>query len=202
MSKADIDAANKALLAKICGTHGAKGYGSISAFWETSPMWCCPCCYRSKPEIARLDRNGYLLCSIVWHHDHACDHIPNELQVRMSKAGEWQRYLTMIEHAGRFSDILICADCNVADSAAKAIVGATEAFSFAPFEIRHFVMARPNVPHQINPDRARIAYNAAQASMAVLGQQMDEVRAALTYPDAAWEQVCAPALRVLKALKT
>lgn len=191
--------ANAMLLYDLYRALGASGFGAIAGFFETDTAWRCPCCLRSKREIARLDKNGALLCPIVLHHDHFSDCVP--AVVRDALKGDWAAYRALMQSVVRFDDVLICGDCNVAEPAAKGIVGAPKPFSFAPFEIAGFIAVTPHAPHTVNPERARIAYKAASQSMAFIAERLREIGAALKAPDSDWENAGAPALRVLKALK-
>jgi len=48
---------------------------NLNAAWALrSTRWTCPCCRRSKSEIARLTPAGILLCQLDFHHDHLRDH--------------------------------------------------------------------------------------------------------------------------------
>ena len=73
---------NARLLFKLMQRFEAKDLGKISHFFEVCPEWRCPCCYRSKEEFARLDKNRNLLCQIVQHHDHFSEVLWNRISWR------------------------------------------------------------------------------------------------------------------------
>src|SRR5262245_6756699 len=64
---------NAGLLLDLMAQKGARDLGDIHYFFVTPFNWRCPICCRSKPEFARLDKNGDLLCCVRPHHDHYGD---------------------------------------------------------------------------------------------------------------------------------
>src|SRR5688572_14148061 len=137
----------------------AKGFGQISNFFETDARWCCPCCFRSKSEIARLDKNDNLCCSLVYHHDHFEDYAKEQV-VRPRFDQNWHAHCALEDSFARFPHTLICQDGNTADTEAKKICGANKHFSFAPHEITAFIEVEENVAHHINRVRALEVYEA------------------------------------------
>lgn len=49
-----------------------------------------------------------------------------------------------------FDEIIICEDCNNVDVKAKKLVGADPLFSFTASDIKKFILASPNQPHEID----------------------------------------------------
>lgn len=137
---------NTQLLMDIAAQFKVARIGTLGAFFDVSPDWRCPCCYRSKPEIARLDQNGNLLCSIVRHHDHFGDAVRTALRAS-HLGGDYGLIDAHVTSFTRFSPTLICNDCNVIDHPAKRLVNAPKYFSFAPYEIATFVSPIPNEGH-------------------------------------------------------
>jgi hypothetical protein len=156
---------NGLLLLELVCRHGAAGAGNIAGFFDVDPDWCCSSCGRSKVETARRDRNGSLLCAFPRHHDHFSDFA----HARLRAAGGTGLGSEVFQ---RFSEVYICNDCNVADSAAKRIAGAPDSFSFAPFEIGHFVIPRQNKAHEISEAAVKEAYEAAQPSMKLIATRL------------------------------
>lgn len=190
---------NARLLVDLRDRLGAKKFGSISNFFEVGVNWRCPCCYRSKPEIARLDKNSDLLCSLVLHHDHfdacVCEHLD------LRDVADWSVPRAIEESLVRFSATLICSDCNVAEPAAKQMVEAPAAFSFAPYEIAGFITVTANAPHAVDADRAREVYEAARPSMKVLAARLRAIAKANETQGEAWEPAANAAWRVLQNVR-
>jgi hypothetical protein len=172
------------LLMELRREHRAEGFGSISGFFDTDPDWLCGACFRSKRQIARLDKNGNLLCAFHVHHDHFGD-LAFNLLPRMPEI-HWRdrlAYAVFSASFGRFQQELICGDCNAADGAAKAKVGAATDFSFSPFEISTFIIVEPNAPHQVNAELAGRAYDAAKPLMKLYGATLREAKKCLESDD-------------------
>lgn len=102
--------------------------------------WTCPGCGRSKAAAIRFSARGQAFLSLPRHHDHAGD----------GKPGPKRR--------ARFPITVVCNDCNVAEAAAKGQLvrsGLVEKwFSFAPWEIHHFITSSPNQAHKVHHARA------------------------------------------------
>lgn len=130
--------------------------GAWAEHWRD---WTCPACGRHKIDIARLTDHNVLLCQLEWHHDHFADHaikiirsldspgLPEELPRSAARAISASRAL--IE---RFSETLLCNDCNAADAAMKAQLGSQvpSFFSFRPSEIGRFIKPSPNSSHALD----------------------------------------------------
>lgn len=190
---------NARLLYGLCQATGATGLGAIFGFFDVEPTWRCPCCYRSKPEIARLDKNNNLLCQIVGHHDHFDEHISSLWSVTKQEPG---LHAALRESLTRFPAMLICSDCNVAEPAAKRIVGAPVTFSFAPYEIASFIRVKANAPHEIIEERVHAAYAAAKPAMQLIAERVRSAVRAREVNEAAWEPLNAALFRVLVTIKT
>ena len=168
---------NAHLLYELRDRLGAKGFGSISKFFEVEPEWRCPCCHRSKPEIARLDRNGCLLCSIHEHHDHFDENVHERLP--WSEIGDYRFRDSVIHSLVRFPPVWICNDCNVVEPAAKTAAGAPGKFSFTPYEIASFIVVTPNAPHKFEAGRVVQVYETALPAMKILADRLRAMRAAV-----------------------
>lgn len=134
------------------------------AWADTWQRWECPCCLRSKPDIARLSADNVLLCKIDLHHDHLTDFAKALFRTAIDpELSDETRRMRMRARAAaypliaRFTETLICEDCNHADGDMKAALGAEVAayFSFSPVEIATFIKPQPNAPHDIDLDIGR-----------------------------------------------
>lgn len=187
---------NARLLVKMKEMLGASEIGAITGFFDVEPYWRCPCCYRSKMEIARLDRHNNLLCAIVQHHDHFTDNVPAHLSKRgIERQHDPDAFDAIEKSFERFSRLSICQDCNVAEPQAKAMVGAGRAFSFAPHEIAGFIKVSPNNPHEIDRGRAQEIYDSLKPAMQQLASRLRAIgRASIDE----CEPIAQAAWRVLK----
>ena len=219
---------NARLLFTLIKKHAALAIGQISGFFDVGIYWHCPCCHRSKPEMARLDKNGALLCALHWHHDHFGDYASNTLRdwlveefphPGMRSRGFWGTKDMKIDEAAqpddrfcghdvnshvskslvRFEPTLICGDCNVSEPYAKRVIGAPNYFSFAPFEISSFIVVSDNAPHKVNEATAAAVYDAAKPAMRHLGNKLTKFKALQADTDTgSFQQIGHPAVRILE----
>ena len=171
------DRSNGLLLIELMRTLGAKDTGNVGGFFDVPSDWRCPCCYRIKREIARIDKNGNLLCSIHRHHDHYCERF--EVDVRKLSPGDFQFGRVVQDSLVRFADTLICNDCNVAEPTAKKLVGAPPYFTFSPIEIAFFIVVSREGEISVDPDRAKRAYDAAIPTMILLFERIQSITKAV-----------------------
>lgn len=142
------------------------------AWAQTSVDWVCPCCRRHKVNLARVTESGVLLCQLDWHHDHLAD-AAGEVMRRAITTGIdddlliWRKRICsaampLIERFGR---VLICNDCNAADAAMKARLGADvpRAFSFTVREIATFILPASNQSHRFDEEKAWAIWPSAKA---------------------------------------
>jgi hypothetical protein len=194
---------NAKLLISLIRKLRATDLGSVCGFFEVDVNWCCPSCHRQKQDIARVDKNGNLLCALHWHHDHFGDFAHDKLP-HYRDGLKWKdalEYDSLRNSFVRFKETLICADCNVAEGAAKVGVPTPPGFSFTPFEISTFVVVKPNVPHGIDRNKVNVAFEKARSTMALYG---DSLRKVMDYDKAepsSFEQVGGAAWRVLKDIR-
>lgn len=167
---------NGALLVDLFLTLGARGLGKVGNFFEVSPDWRCPCCYRTKREMARLDKNGDLLCAIHDHHDHYCERF--DVDTRKLANGDWNFGNAVRDSLIRFPNTLICNDCNVAEPNAKKIVGAPTFFSFTPFEIAYFIDIEDRKV-TVNEKRAHRAYESAKSALQLIYERIQSITKAV-----------------------
>jgi hypothetical protein len=198
LMEAQFAEANARLLNQLEKQTGAAGLGAICGFFAVEASWRCPCCYRLKAEIVRLDKNDNLCCPVVEHHDHFEECVAKIIDYR--GIGTLARQ-SLDQSFVRFQPTMICGDCNVAEPVAKAIVEAPAAFSFTPYEIATFIDVTLNRPHVVDPDRAALAYKAAEPAMNLLGNKLRALREIVKVKDGdkdAWEPLAGPAWRVIK----
>jgi len=148
---------------------------NLNRAWAgATQFWSCPCCKRAKPEIARLTSSGVLLCAIESHHDHLGD-TAADLFKAIIGTSEDREFIIQREHAKygmlqfveRFQRTLICIDCNVAETAAKDLLGnvTNDTFtlrkrelSFSPMEIAGFIKPTANKVHELDTDAVRATW--------------------------------------------
>jgi rubredoxin len=195
---------NARLLFDLAMQLKARGIGSVCGFFEVGKTWCCPSCHRQKAEIARLDKNGNILCALVLHHDHWGDFAQDKIPFFRGTALTYEEarpYDSLRGSFSRFPETLICQDCNVAEGAAKVAANTENSFSFSPFEISTFIIVANNVAHKVDREKAITAYQKTMPSMALYSANLREV---LNYDKKApesFEQVGGAAWRVLKDVR-
>lgn len=190
---------NARLLREITDDMGANAYGTIHNFFAVSEIWLCPCCYRSKREIATIDKNGALCCRLVMHHDHFSESVPSMVPPDDGSV-DFAAIAVVRDSFERFAEKLICEHCNNADGAAKRIVEAPPQFSFAPYEISGFIDVEPNRPHKVDVVRARAAFDAARQTMAIMAERLRALKRQLE-GIGDFEPIAQPANRVLAGVK-
>ncbi|MBB4116415.1 rubredoxin [Rhizobium sp. BK226] len=149
----------KDLLAKF-GTSKLNLNRAWAGLWQS---WTCPCCRRSKPQLARVNSAGVLLCQIEVHHDHLGDWAERKFSEVNPRTDDkqtniqidWCKHSTL-ELVVRFDATPICLDCNLVEGRAKAYLGKAvfPDFSFSPSEIAQFIVAEDNQVH--NFDRGKV----------------------------------------------
>ena len=132
------------------GAHTKSLWGSVGEEWE------CPGCGRTKFELLRWARRKDVtnlsrgvfwgwLAPLARHHDHGAEYTLGKEDIYR-------------DGTPRFSNTIICDQCNSADGAAKRKLQLPRDFSFSPAEIRQFVVARPHDKHQIDYEKALEIY--------------------------------------------
>ena len=188
MSVAAAAENNARLLFRLKAELGAGDFGKICNFFEVEAKWCCPCCVRAKPDLARLDKWGNLLCRLVFHHDHF-ETCVDEAMREQTRGVEWHARCALENSFVRFPHTLVCEDCNNAETTAKRIAGCPAYFSFAPHEIALFITARPNVSHEVSEPRVMEVWAAAEPAMRVIGKRLRVLTGRVREVDANWEQL-------------
>ena len=117
------------------------------------PNWVCPACHRTKFQVlrwtTRFPRSPHAfqdwMAPLHKHHDHSVEFISNRRP--------------------RFTETIVCDQCNSADGAAKRKLKLPKNFSFSPLEIAAFVVAAPHDKHTINYEIANAIYLALSLSL-------------------------------------
>jgi hypothetical protein len=133
------------------GAHCHRIYNRLSEDWR------CPGCWRTKFEILRWtilyphkpeSRRPGWAGGYHEHHDHAGD--------KYLRTGQ-----PLLFHS-RFTPIVVCEQCNSADSAAKRKLNLPADFSYSPWEIRQFVTSYAHGKHLVDYQIAHGIYLALQ----------------------------------------
>jgi rubredoxin len=137
--------------------------------------WTCPCCNRTKPQIARLTSANVLLCQLDSHHDHLGDKA-GKLFEEVNKKTDDREFNIQVSHAKygmlqfveRFQRTLICIDCNLAEGTAKKSLGTDmdPDFTFSPREIAAFIRPADNRTHELDHDAVRSTWNRLKPDIA------------------------------------
>lgn len=138
--------------------------------WVLLPQdWRCPCCLRSKFEITRIGRAGQILAKIVSHHDHMRSAPEHEFYAAFKgdrSSAEYKRGYDLVmrlhDHFCAFDDVLVCEDCNNADSKAAKEVSAPENFSFSVEQMRQFLKPTAHRRHDLDQEKLRSVWASAQ----------------------------------------
>lgn len=133
--------------------------------------WSCPCCKRSKRQIARVTPRGVLQCHLELHHDHLDDYLKRRFSEINPPSDEPDRRI-QVSHAEaalrqlveRFERTLVCVDCNLADGRVKlALREEIDAhFTFTPSEIAEFITVHDNQLHDVDFASARSIWGNAR----------------------------------------
>lgn len=158
-----IDGVISPLTKQLLKKHDAVEVDMTEYWIMTTQSWCCPVCKRNKSEIVRKDKNNRLICRLVEHHDHMRDILGkrfSDISATLKGgvvADDVAKRFAMRSSAmvSAYNNIVICQDCNNADSNAKKIAGAPADFSFSPAEISQFILPKNNAVHEIDRGKAR-----------------------------------------------
>lgn len=141
---------------------GAKGLDLNRNWALTRQPWSCSGCGRTKDQCFRLSSRGILLAKIELHHDHMRDFVwpragellGEDWRDRIPGTGEALGLVR--ELTSRFSEAMVCAECNAADGKVKRLVSEIDRrFSFTVSEIRQFAVRRAGSDHDIDAAKAR-----------------------------------------------
>ena len=166
-----LDSVESPLSKTILAHHGVQTFEMNGNWICTSQSWSCPCCRRSKFEISRVGSFGQVLAKLVGHHDHMGDAMQIAFHAAFEKAGTTVAQvegLRLVERMGRafsaYDEILVCEDCNNADTAASRLAGAKVHFSFSPAQMQGFIDVAPHRPHELRVTEVIAAWKSAEAA--------------------------------------
>lgn len=164
-----LDGIESPLSARILEHHGAQTFEMNSNWICSSQEWHCPCCRRSKLEVSRLGRLGQVLAKLVVHHDHMGDAMQSAFHAAFKAAGTSEAQVEgfrLVERMGvafaAYDEVLICEDCNNADTNAKRLIGEPAHFSFSIGQMQQFIAAKAHRPHELQPEKVISEWTAAR----------------------------------------
>ena len=163
-----LDGTDSPLSQRIKAQHQASSFEMNSNWAGTSQNWKCPCCGRSKFQVSRTGQTGQILAKLVVHHDHMDDALKAAFHAAFAEAGTdiaQADGLRLVERIGNafsaYEPVLLCEDCNNAETAAKRCAGAPADFSFSPGQIRAFIRPGDHRPHDVDPVAATNVWRSA-----------------------------------------
>ncbi|MDB5971116.1 MAG: rubredoxin family protein [Hydrocarboniphaga sp.] len=164
-----LDGIDTPLSKKIKAHHQLANFEMNSNWIGSSQDWMCPCCSRSKFQIARVGKKRQILAKLVVHHDHMGGALEAVFHAAFEKAGtsvEQVEGLRLVERMGSafaaYEEVLICEDCNNADTEAKKLVESPLFFSFSPGQIKRFIRCGDHQPHQVDATMAQQIWQEAK----------------------------------------
>jgi len=164
-----LDGVDSPLSQRIKAHHQLPDFEMNSHWIGSAQTWTCPCCARSKFLIARVGRKNQILAKLVIHHDHMGEALSSAFHAAFEKAGtdtaqiEGQR---LVERMGRafaaYEEVLVCEDCNNADTEAKRLLSTPPSFSFSIGQIRQFIRYGDHRAHEVDASLAAKIWQAAR----------------------------------------
>lgn len=142
---------------KIKDHHKVDDFEMNSHWIGSSQDWACPCCGRSKFQVSRLGKKQQILAKLVIHHDHMGEALQAAFHAAFVQAGTGVEQIDgfrLVERMGHafaaYEEVLVCEDCNNADTEAKKLVTAPPYFSFSIGQIRRFIQSGEHQPHRVD----------------------------------------------------
>lgn len=164
-----LDGTETAMSIKIKDHHGLSNFEMNSHWIGSAQDWACPCCARSKFQIARVGKKNQILAKLVIHHDHMGEALKAAFHTAFEKAGtdveqiDGQRLVERMGGAfAAYEEVLVCEDCNNADTEAKKQVVAPPFFSFSIGQIRALIRSGNHQPHQVDGSAANHIWQEAK----------------------------------------
>ncbi|MDC8757848.1 hypothetical protein [Janthinobacterium fluminis] len=187
-----LDSQNSPVAREILAIHGDKRF-EMNSNWVGSPQgWICPCCKRTKVQISRVGKKGQILAKSVVHHDHMEDVLEEAFNAAFVDAGttieqvDGRKLIDNMSSAfGAYDAVLVCEDCNNADTNAKKMLAIPREFSFSIGQIREFIKPQDHQPHLIDELQAQAAWEAAKNAF-VLRMRIIKAVAKAAATDAHW----------------
>ena len=166
-----LDGVDSPLSQRIKAHHRRTKFEMNSNWIGASQSWTCPCCARSKFQISRIGKKSQILAKLVIHHDHMGEAMEAAFHAEFVKAGtsvEQVEGKRLVERMGgafaAYDEVLICEDCNNADTQAKKEVGSPQFFSFSISQIQRFIHSGDHRQHTVNRSTAQQIWEQAQAA--------------------------------------
>ncbi|MEO8390725.1 hypothetical protein [Polaromonas sp.] len=163
-----LDGVNSPVSLAIKRHHKVDDFEMNSNWIGSSQDWFCPCCNRSKFQITRVGSKGQILAKSVVHHDHMGEALKRAFHEAFEAAGtdveqnEGQRLVERIGGAfAAYEEVLVCEDCNNADTNAKKLVGSPAYFSFSVSQIARFIAPKIHQPHEVDEATAQKVWSEA-----------------------------------------
>ncbi|RUP07824.1 hypothetical protein [Hyphomicrobium sp.] len=111
-----------------------------------------------------------MIGKLVAHHDHIEDfmsvvlgELSKDVSIEALSAGDALSFIRRgVPLFTRFDRVVICEDCNNAESTGKRLVGADRYFTFTPKEIAAFLRMSPNTAHSLDESALGEIYASAQ----------------------------------------
>ncbi|MDP1956199.1 MAG: hypothetical protein Q8K71_17165 [Polaromonas sp.] len=163
-----LDGVNSPMAVTIQKHHRADDFEMNSHWIGSSQDWVCPCCKRTKFQISRVGGKGQILAKSVVHHDHMGEALKRAFHTAFEVAGtdveqnEGQRLVERIGGAfAAYEEVLVCEDCNNADTTAKKLVGSPAYFSFSLSQIARFIGPKNHQSHDVDKATAQRVWSEA-----------------------------------------
>lgn len=157
-----LDGVNSPLSKQIKAHHQCDDFEMNSNWICSSQSWICPCCNRSKFETSRIGKQGQILAKLVVHHDHMSEALKAAFHAEFEAAGTDTAQIDgrlLVERIGvafaAYQEVLVCEDCNNADTEAKKLASTPAFFSFSIGQIRQFIHSGEHLPHTVDASMAR-----------------------------------------------
>lgn len=164
-----LDGVHTPLSKQIKAHHGLDDFEMNSNWLLSAQDWICPCCMRSKFQISRAGKQGQILAKLVVHHDHMSEAMQAAFHEAFESAGtnvEQVEGLRLVERMGKafaaYEEVLICEDCNNADTEAKKQVLSPRYFSFSIRQIKQFINIQDHHSHRLDVAKAEQIWREAK----------------------------------------
>lgn len=164
-----LDGVNSPMSLAIKKHHKVDDFEMNSNWIGSAQDWFCPCCNRSKFQITRVGSKGQILAKSVVHHDHMGDALKSAFHAAFEAAGtdvEQNGGQRLVERIGgafaAYEEVLVCEDCNNADTTAKKLVASPPYFSFSVNQIARFICPNNHQPHEVDRATAQTVWSEAK----------------------------------------
>ena len=177
-----LDGIRSPLSRRIAEHHGIDTF-EMNSNWACSPQnWTCPCCQRTKFQVSRSGGKGQILAKLVIHHDHMGEALRAAFLRAFRKSGTDTAQIDgsrLVDRMGKafaaYEEVLLCEDCNNADTKAKKLLGAPSFFSFSVSQIREFIRPGDHRSHEVDVAQARQTWDSAKGAYELRMRLIDDV---------------------------